>query len=230
MEDPITLSRHAVIAKAERDQATKWVGGPRPHSQRARGILTCYDFSATPFVPSGRTSAEESLFGWIVSDFGLNDAIESGLVKTPRVVVRDDAVPEAKTYRSRFYHIYNDPDVRDDLNRRAPPHDPLPTLVTNAYILLGFDWRETARNWRKLGHKTPPVMITVANRTETAARVNHALIERLPMIDELGDPERTLHIDSRVPQTSRERRRTDRRGFQWDSEWFHTRPATMDGA
>ena len=27
--------------------------------------------------------------------FGLNDAIESGLVKTPRVVVRDDAVPAA---------------------------------------------------------------------------------------------------------------------------------------
>ena len=36
------------------------------------------------------------MFGWIVSDFGLNDAIESGLVKTPRVVVRDDAVPDAK--------------------------------------------------------------------------------------------------------------------------------------
>ena len=83
------------IAKAERDQATKWVGGlDRIHS--ARGILTCYDFSATPFVPSGRTSAEESLFGWIVSDFGLNDAIESGLVKTPRVVVRDDAVPDSQ--------------------------------------------------------------------------------------------------------------------------------------
>ena len=33
---------------------------------------------------------------------GLNDAIESGLVKTPRVVVRDDAVPDAKTYKSRL--------------------------------------------------------------------------------------------------------------------------------
>jgi hypothetical protein len=66
-------------------------------------------------------SSEEALFGWIVSDFGLNDAIESGLVKTPRVVVRDDAVPDATTYKSRLYHIYNDPDVKDDLNRRAEP-------------------------------------------------------------------------------------------------------------
>jgi type III restriction enzyme len=43
----------------------------------------------------------------------------SGLVKTPRVVVRDDAVPDTKTYKSRLYHIYNDPEVKDDLNRRA---------------------------------------------------------------------------------------------------------------
>ena len=71
------------------EEATKWIGGlDRIH--RARRILSCYDFSATPFVPSGKKSAEETLFDWIVSDFGLNDAIESGLVKTPRVVVRDD--------------------------------------------------------------------------------------------------------------------------------------------
>ena len=185
------------ILKAERDQATKWVGGlDRIH--RARGILTCYDFSATPFVPSGRSTAEESLFGWIVSDFGLNDAIESGLVKTPRVVVRDDAVPEAKTYRSRLYHIYNDPDVRDDLNRRAQPHEPLPDLVNNAYYLLGYDWRETANAWQETGHQVPPVMITVANRTETAARVNHALNNKRVFIEEMCDPERILHIDSRV--------------------------------
>ena len=42
----------------------------------------------------------------MISDFGLNDAIESGLVKTPRVVVRDDALPNAKTYKSKLYHIY----------------------------------------------------------------------------------------------------------------------------
>ncbi len=75
------------------EEATIWVGGlDRIH--RARGILTCYDFSATPFKPSGKKSTEESLFSWIVSDFGLNDAIESGLVKTPRVVIRDDGVPD----------------------------------------------------------------------------------------------------------------------------------------
>ena len=152
---------------------------------RSRGILTCYDFSATPFTPSGKKSSEEALFDWIVSDFGLNDAIESGLVKTPRVVVRDDAVPDAKTYKSRLYHIYNDPEVKDDLNRRALPEEPLPDLVLNAYYLLGYDWREAWKAWREAGLPTPPVMITVANRTETAARVKYAFDSKWIHIDEL---------------------------------------------
>lgn len=183
--------------RKEVDEATVWIGGlDRLH--RSRGILQCYDFSATPFTPSGKRSSEESLFGWIVSDFGLNDAIESGLVKTPRVVVRDDAVPDARTYKSRLYHIYNDPEVKDDLNRRAQPEDPLPDLVLNAYYLLGYDWREAWKAWQAAGLPTPPVMITVANRTETAARVKHAFDLRRIHIDELCDPERVLHIDSKV--------------------------------
>jgi len=183
--------------KDSAEEATVWIGGlDRLH--RSRGILRAYDFSATPFTPSGKKSSEEALFGWIVSDFGLNDAIESGLVKTPRVVVRDDAVPDAKTYKSRLYHIYNDPDVKDDLNRRAQPEEPLPDLVLNAYYLLGYDWREAWKAWRNAGRATPPVMITVCNRTETAARVKHAFDSRRIHIDELCDPERVLHIDSKV--------------------------------
>ncbi len=191
------------VAKADIEEATKWVGGlDRIHG--ARGILTCYDFSATPFAPSGKKSSGEALFDWIVSDFGLNDAIESGLVKTPRVVVRDDAVPDAKTYKSRLYHIYNDAEVKDDLNRRAQPHEPLPDLVTNGYYLLGYDWREAARDWKDGGFRTPPVMITVANRTETAARVKHAFDRKRISIDELCDDERTLHIDSGVLKRAEE--------------------------
>jgi type III restriction enzyme len=183
--------------KDSAQEATIWVGGlDRLH--RTRRILTCYDFSATPFSPSGKRSTEEALFDWIVSDFGLNDAIESGLVKTPRVVVRDDAVPDAKTYKSRLYHIYNDPEVKDDLNRRARAHEPLPDLVLNGYYLLGYDWREAMKEWDKVGLPTPPVMITVCNRTETAARVKHAFDHKKIHIDELCDSARILHIDSKV--------------------------------
>lgn len=185
------------VTKDEIEEATKWIGG-LDRINKARGLLACYDFSATPFAPSGKKSSEEALFGWIVSDFGLNDAIEAGLVKTPRVVVRDDAVPDAKTYKSRLYHIYNDPEVKDDLTRRAAPEEPLPDLVINGYYLLGYDWREAANAWRDAGFKTPPVMITVANRTETAARIKYAFDHKKVRIDELCAPERILHIDSKV--------------------------------
>jgi len=190
-------SKVSGVSRADIDEATKWVGGlDRIH--RARGVLNCYDLSATPFVPSGKKSSDEALFAWVVSDFGLNDAIESGLVKTPRVVVRDDAMPNVKDFKSRLYHIYMDPDVKDDLNRKAEEHEPLPDLVTNGYFLLGTDWLETAKSWKEQGHEVPPVMITVANRTETAARIKYAFDHGKIRIKELNSPERTLHIDSKV--------------------------------
>ncbi len=186
----------AGLSKDELKEATKWVGGlDRIH--RARGILTCYDLTATPFAPTGRKSGEETLFGWIVSDFGLNDAIESGLVKTPRVVVRDDGELNSK-YKSKFYHIYTDLEVKPDLNRKVEPHTPLPDLVGKGYYFLGKDWLETAKAWKEGNIKTPPVMITVANLTHTAARVQYAFEHKRIRIEELCDPEKILHIDSKV--------------------------------
>ena len=182
--------------KDEAEMATIWVGGlDRIH--RRRGIQIAYDFSATPFVPSGKNAGEDRLFPWVISDFGLNDAIESGLVKTPRVVIRDDGrlTPDMK---SRFYHLYTDPEVKDDLNRKAEPQEALPQLVLNAYYHLGADWRETLRDWQSKGAATRPVMIAVVNRTETAARIEHAFAKKQILIDELCDPDRLLRIDSKV--------------------------------
>ena len=135
------------IKKEEIEEATKWIGG-LDRINKTRGILKCFDFSATPFKPSGNKTPEESLFDWIVSDFGLSDAIESGIVKTPRVVVRDNALPDAKTYKPRLYHLYNDKEVKDDFNRKAEPHEPLPDLVINAYLSSRF---RLAGNKRKVG-------------------------------------------------------------------------------
>ena len=159
-------------------------------------------FPLPPLFHWGKRLNEETLFGWIVSDFGLNDSIESGLVKTPRVVIRDDSVPDAKTYKSRLYHIYNDSEVKDDLNRKAEPYEPLPDLVTTAYNLLGVDWLDTLRLWEESGHKIPPVMISVGNRTETAARIKYAFEHGKILIDELCNPNRILHIDSKVLETA----------------------------
>jgi len=182
--------------KDSAEEATVWVGGlDRIH--QSRGILRCFDLSATPFAPSGKKAAEEALFSWIVSDFGLNDAIESGLVKTPRVVVRDDSA-RTKQLKSRLYHIYMDDEVKDNITHKADETEPLPDLITNAYYLLGEDWLEAKKEWESAGHKVPPVMITVANRTETSSRIKYAFDHNQILIPELCDPCKTLQIDSKV--------------------------------
>ncbi len=190
----------ADFSKADLEEPTKWVEGlDRIH--RTRRVLRCHDFTATPFVPGGKGKGKdnaEKLFDWVVSDFGLNDAIESGLVKTPRVVVRDEAMPDAKTLKSRMYHIYGDNSVKGDLNRRAKAEEPLPDLVRSAYRLLGGDWQKTRELWEKSRHPVPPVMITVANRTETAARIKHAFDEGALRLPGLPESELTLHIDSKA--------------------------------
>ena len=180
------------------EEATRWIEGlDRIHKMRR--IMRCFDLSATPFAPSGKTSTESALFDWVVSDFGLNDAIEAGLVKTPRVVIRDNALANAQTYRSKLYHLYREPEVAEDLNRRgAQPHEALPQIVQEAYTLLGADWREALVEWRQSGHTSPPVMLTVCNRTETAARVEHYFRRGDAFWPELKAPERTLRVDSKV--------------------------------
>ena len=185
------------LKKNEIQDATVWISGlDRLH--RTCGVHCCYDFTATPFIPSNRTTAGDRLFSWIVSDFGLSDSIESGLVKTPRIVVRDDALPDATTYKSKLFHLYADPEVHDDLNRRAKPDEILPDLVINAYTILGTDWLQTMKLWEAQAAATRPVMISVANRTETAARIKNAFDSGRIGIDELIDPTRTLHIDSKM--------------------------------
>ena len=180
------------------DEATRWIEGlDRIH--KTRRIQRCYDLSATPFAPTGKVSTNSALFDWIISDFGLNDAIEAGLVKTPRVVVRDNALPDSKTLRPKLYHIYRDPSVSEDLNRaKAEPHEALPKLVQDAYTLLGADWRETAKAWKEAGHHSPPVMLTVCNRTETSARIEHYFNQGDAHWPELQAPNKTLRVDSKV--------------------------------
>src|SRR5690606_3917908 len=149
------------------------------------------DLADTPFTPSGKKAAEDALFTWIVSDFGLNDALESGLVQTPREVVRDDS-ESTKELKSRLYHIYADHEVNDDINRKADETEPVPDLLINAYYLLGKDWLETKNDWEASGHKVPPVMITVANSTETSSRIKYAFDHNQILIPDLCNPDKTL--------------------------------------
>nr|NQU88943.1 DEAD/DEAH box helicase family protein [Bacteroidota bacterium] len=184
--------------KKEDIDNTIWIGG-LDKLNRQVNILRCHDFSATPFAPTGKKTSEIGLFEWIISDFGLNDAIESGLVKTPRVVFRDDG-KYTSDYKSRLYHIYIDDDVKEDLNQKQVPKEtPLPDLVKNAYNLLGSDWLKTKHEWKKVkGIDIPPVLMSIANTTVTADRIKHYFDSGECEVKELCELNHTLQIDSQI--------------------------------
>ncbi len=184
--------------KEDRAQATCWIKGlDRINQAMSKGISTCFDFSATPFVPSGsksRAAYGYDLFSWIVSDFGLTDAIESGLTKTPRFVVRDDGPGDTKTLESKLRNIYNNGSVKSNLQREAEKDEGLPQLVRDAYCLLGFDWQKTYEKWNEEKMPTPPVMISVVNRTETADRIAYSFEKkRLSVVKELSEKMEVIH-------------------------------------
>ena len=102
------MKRHESGCRALRRLRTRWV------SERCTTCRPRRSFSRVPGYSEG------TLFPWVVSDFGLVDAIEAGLVKIPRVPVEDDTLQEggAPTYRNLWGRI------RDDLPKKGGRRTP----------------------------------------------------------------------------------------------------------
>ena len=155
---------------AERDEATVWIDG-LDQVQKQRGINFCVDLSATPYF-LGRVGQETNKpFPWIVSDFGLIDAIESGLVKIPQLAMRDTtgaeisrllqhlAVDSGKAYASRTRRQEGSPKAGSHPQVCASPH-------RDARRSIGRKKRE---EWEKAGtDPRPPVFILVCKNTKIA--------------------------------------------------------------
>ncbi len=179
--------------KEMEQMATRWMEG-LDKIHRSRRIRTCYDFTATPYIPSGKKTTEESLFKWIISDFSLNDAIESGLVKTPRMPVGYDVVLSSED--NPYYHLYEHKKVKPLLKNNANEDAPLPDLVRNGYIILAKDWERTRK--RQKGSKIPPVMITVCNGMKTSSRIMNFFKNDPYDFGELKEENSMVRIDTEI--------------------------------
>jgi type III restriction enzyme len=180
------------LEEKENEEATIWVQG-LDKIHKARGIITAYDLSATPFVPKGRTSNTGfELFNWIISDFGLHDAIESGLVKTPTVAVRDSSYSsvQLKEDRSKFFHIYYEEGVKEDLNQKCEENVDLPDLVRNAFKILSSDWLSTKEEWSKWTTSFTPSMIVICNNTFTSKRIEYSIHNNNLGVSEMAEKEK----------------------------------------
>ena len=186
-------------AAARDDEARVWLTGLRA-VQAKLGVRQVVDLSATPFFLRGSGYREGTLFPWVVSDFGLIDAIESGLVKIPRVPVDDDALAaEGPTYRQLWARISDDlPKKRVTKGTNLDPSR-LPLELQGAIQSLYRNYVTSFERWQASEAadrgSAPPVFIVVCSNTDVSKWVfdhigGYAKIEPdgTPVVDELGEP------------------------------------------
>lgn len=191
--------------EAENQHAMVWYEGLRQMKLCGYKIQHVYDLSATPYYLKGSGYEPYSLFPWVVSDFGLIDAIESGLVKIPFLPSFDNthALDEPK-FRNIYKHVSGElskmgvratkkkakESGEDKDKREAQPN--LPTLVNTALEQFTKDYEDYERGVRGDGEEkanlytAPPVFIVVCNNTMVSREV-YKYIAGYETTNEQGD-------------------------------------------
>ena len=152
-------------ADREKD-ARVWFSGLAAVAAKV-GVKVTYDLSATPFFLGGSGYREGTLFPWVVSDFSLIDAIESGLVKIPRVPVDDDRVSARVTYLNLWEELRGQLPTKGRAQTEATA-DHVPGALESAMRSLYGAYERQFRAWQaRAEHEggTPPVFIVVCSNT-----------------------------------------------------------------
>jgi len=162
----------AKAVRSEREEATVWISG-LDRINAGCGVRFCVDLSATPFFLASSGHPEGKPFPWLVNDFGLVDAIESGITKIPRLPVSDTTGrPDPKYFR-----------LWDQIAEKAKPVDrlagklgkPKPEFIfkeaQGALNTLASQWAERfelIEAASDTADKTPPVLIVVCDNVNVA--------------------------------------------------------------
>jgi type III restriction enzyme len=193
-------AREATVWIEALDRIHKLVGG------RKKGVRLCLDLSATPFYIQGSGNEVGKPFPWIVSDFGLLDAIESGLVKVPQLPARDITGSEEASYFNIWRWV--EQRAQEDGHGTQLTPELVMTYATAPINQLAQDWHQRFLEWREAQqgelHPVPPVFIVVCRDTRVARAVYDWLAEGKgaaaapPWFRNAPGREMTVRIDSRV--------------------------------
>ena len=198
-------------AKADRDEATVWVDG-LDTINAACGIELCVDLSATPFYIEGSGYPEGSPFPWIVSDFSLVDAIESGITKIPRLPAIDNTGRPDPKYFRLWRHIVADLRAGEKLTGGRPKPEVVYRKAEDALVTLVGEWKEKLEQVRDAApgqDRTPPVLIVVCDNTDVATHV-HRMISGEELVE--ADPADEPDDDEEPPRSRRKRKLMKRHG------------------
>ena len=158
-------------ARKNNAAARLWISGIEAVQRVLKRPVQVYDLSATPFFLRGSGYPEGTLFPWVVSDFSLIDAIESGIVKVPRVPVRDLPGADEPIYRHVYKHVRDRLPKAGRAKSKTLEPEQLPSQLTGALQALYEHYAKTFANWQARGGTTPPVFIVVCNNTATSKLV-----------------------------------------------------------
>jgi type III restriction enzyme len=187
--------------KQAAEQATVWIRGLE-RIAREREILRTVDFSATPIYPGTMREKAWQPFEWIVSDFALVDAIESGLVKIPRIPTDDNTGRAVPKYRNLWEHIKSRlPKRGDDPDAEHHPLTDYLGEVDGPLKQLAGEWHETFEAWGNALRPVPPVMTVVCNDTKMAELLEKHIAEfgeAGPWLENRDGERHTIRIDSKL--------------------------------
>jgi type III restriction enzyme len=194
---------------SERDEATVWIDG-LDKIHKHRGINFCVDLSATPYY-LGRVGQESNKpFPWVVSDFGLIDAIESGLVKIPQLAVRDTTGEDPPAYFNIWQWLMKKLTPAERGGKKGcPKPEAILKYAHHPIAMLGGMWETDLGEWKKdADDPRPPVFILVCKNTKIAKVVyewlaNNECPADIPpaRIDGFRNRDRnvyTIRVDSKV--------------------------------
>lgn len=178
--EELALDEDKDLAKKNAREATIWIEGlDRIHKlaggSRRRGINLCIDLSATPFYIQGSGNEVGRPFPWVVSDFGLLDAIESGLVKIPQLPSRDVSGAEEAAYFNIWRWVQAKA-KEDGFGTNITPEIVM-NYASAPINLLAAEWHQRFVEWEQFAkaqhrHPVPPVFIVVCRDTAVAREVH----------------------------------------------------------
>src|SRR5450432_2944501 len=181
-------------AEKNNEAARLWISGLETVNRKL-GVARVIDLSATPFFLSGSGYAEGTLFPWTMSDFSLMDAIESGIVKLPRVPVAEN-IPgnEMPMFRDLWENIRKDMPKKG--RGKGEELDPLklPTRLQTALEALYGHYEKTYRLWEEKGIKVPPCFIIVCQNTA----ISKLVYDFVSGFHRKNDNGTTTHVNGRL--------------------------------
>lgn len=167
----------------ENEKAALWYTGLSYISEKFK-VQSVYDLSATPYYLNGSGYEPYSLFPWVVSDFGLIEAIESGLVKIPFLPESDSTQElEMPVLRNLYDHVKEELPRKGQRKKRqdgeldretAPVVPDKVKLALHQFVDHYQKYLEGHRQQQESKNSlftSPPVMIMVCNNTAVSKEI-----------------------------------------------------------